>query len=232
VAPAAYNLAIETTTRTGSVTLGRGDERIATAELPPQRRHSVDLMPEIDRLCRARGIGPRDLAEIYISIGPGSFTGLRIGVTTAKTLAHVLNLKVVAVETLDVIAQNAPADLPTDAAVGVGVNLKGDTVYACLFRRDGARWTRAGEPALATLAEFLAKAPPRAWLLGDPLPPVPAGFEGVTVLPQELASPRSDALWGLGRDAARRGRYVDPPALLPLYVREPEAEELWKKRNR
>lgn len=226
-----YNLALETTTRTGSITLGRGDERLATVGLPPQRRHSVDLMPEIDRLCQTHGIGPADFSEIHVSVGPGSFTGLRIGITTAKTLAHVLNLKTVAVPTLDVIAQNAPDDLPADACVAVCVTLKADAVYGGLFRKTAGRWTPVRAPELIALADLLAAAPPRVWLLGDPLPEIAAHRGGVTELPKEIAPPRSEVVWELGREAARRGEFVDPPALLPLYVREPEAEELWKKWN-
>src|SRR5688500_8967170 len=106
--PGAHNLAIETSTRVGSVTLGRGDEVVQTVEMPEQRRHTVDLMPTIDKLCQRHSLAPADIGEMYVSVGPGSFTGLRIGIATAKALAQVLGMRLIAVPTLEVVAQNVP----------------------------------------------------------------------------------------------------------------------------
>ncbi len=82
-----YNLAIETSSRSASIALGCADRLIEAVDLPPQRRHNVGLMPAIDRLCGAHGVTPRDLAEVYVSLGPGSFTGLRVAVAAVKMLA-------------------------------------------------------------------------------------------------------------------------------------------------
>jgi tRNA threonylcarbamoyladenosine biosynthesis protein TsaB len=263
-----FNLAIETSGRAGSVTLGRGDELIATAALPPPApppRRSVDLMPTIDALCRAHGVGPAQVGEVYVSIGPGSFTGLRIAVATAKVLAPTLGVKLVSVPTLDVVAQNVPTDIDADH-VAVCLNLKRNSVYAGVFGREPARdaavlgatgglpasargasstdhtggqaasgtpmWVLVSEPALMSMADLLQTAPRPLALVGDPLPPIPEGLaEGVLVLDRRLAAPRSEAVWRLGRAAARRGDFADPFALVPLYVRPPEAVELWNKRH-
>ena len=229
-----FNLAIETSGRAGSVTLGCGDELIESRDLPPQQRHTADLMPTIDALCRDHAVAPRDLAELYLSIGPGSFTGLRIGVATAKTLAHVLNIKLVAVPTLDVLAQNAPAPAPGDhgAHLAVCLNLKGQTSYIGFYRWSQNEWQRVGDPALRTMDELLLAAPRPVMILGDPLPEMTGGSDSsVTILPAELAAARSAAVWRLGRAAAKRGAFVDPVQLVPLYVRPVEAEELWKLRH-
>lgn len=226
-----YNLALETTTRSGSITLGRGDLPIATVDLPPQRRHSVDLMPEIDRLCKLHNIGPKQFSEIYISVGPGSFTGLRIGIATAKTLAHVLKLNIVAVPTLDVIAQNAPVDLPFEAIIAVCITLKADTVYGGLFKKVDDRWMSYRPPELIAVDGLLTNIQQHLWILGYPLPDSLTQHKSITVLPMHLASPRSEIVWRLGRRAACHGDFVQPLSLTPLYVREPEAEELWKKRH-
>lgn len=226
-----YNLALETTTRSGSITLGRGDLSIASVDLPPQRRHSVDLMPEIDRLCKLHNIRPKQFSEIYVSVGPGSFTGLRIGIATAKTLAHVLQLKLVAVPTLDVLAQNAPADLPSNATIAVCITLKADTVYGGLFRKVSDRWMSSHSPELISIDGLLAKSQQHLWVLGHPLPDAVTQYQNVTVLPMHLASPQSDVVWAMGRRAACNGDFVQPLSLAPLYIREPEAEELWKRRN-
>ncbi len=233
----AHNLAIETSGPLGSVTLGRGSELLETAQLPPQQRHTLDLMPVIQRLCRGHAITSEDLGEIYVSIGPGSFTGLRIGVTTAKMLAQVLGVKVVAVPTLEVVARNAPAPKSTgqDSALprlAVCLNVKNETAYTGLFAWNGQAWESDGQPALMTLAQLLDYAPRPLMLLGDPLPALPEPLpNGVTLLPADLALASSEAVWHLGRSASNREQYIDPLALLPLYARRPEAEELWEKRH-
>lgn len=236
-----FNLAIETSSPRGSVTLGEGDRLIETMPLPPQRRHTVDLMPVIDALCKARAVRPAELREVYVSVGPGSFTGLRISIATVKALALSLGLRVFAVPTLDALALHAPdptqspqanpAALP---ALAVVMNLKGDNVYSSLFAWSGDAWRATHAPALRTMGELLAAAPRgRAlWLLGDPVPPMPDSASQVVRLAPELATPRSEAVWRLGRGMASRGATpTDPATLVPLYIRPVEAEVLWEKRQ-
>ena len=225
-----YSLAIETSGPVGSVTLGRADEPLETVELPPQRRHRVDLMPAIDELMRRHGAAPIGLAELYVSIGPGSFTGLRIAAATVKMLAQVLGVQVATVPTLDVLAGNVPAP-ERGEALAVCLNMKGPTVYTGVFRRQNERWELDGPPALCTMAQLLSVAPRPLQLLGDPIPAFPAEDE-VTALPANRAVPRSNVVWRLGREMAGRNEFVDPIALLPLYARRPEAEELWEKNRR
>ncbi|MEM0915630.1 MAG: tRNA (adenosine(37)-N6)-threonylcarbamoyltransferase complex dimerization subunit type 1 TsaB [Planctomycetota bacterium] len=221
-------LAIETSQRQASIALGRGDELIASCELPQLKRHNLELMPTIDALMRDHGMGPGDLREVYVSVGPGSFTGLRVAVATGKLLALALPaIKLVAVPTLDVLAAQAPAEVEH---VAVCLNTKKDTVYAATYgTADKAGFRRPfATPTLGTLPDLLADAPPGTALLGDPLPEVP---DGVAVLGPTLARPRAETVYRLGRRLAAAGEYVDPHALMPIYAREPEAVSLWKQRH-
>lgn len=232
----AYNLAIETSGRIGSVTLGKmasdgppGGQIVASTTMPEQRRHTVDLMPTIDRLAREHGVTPTDLAEVYVSIGPGSFTGLRIGIATAKMLALSLGARLVGVPTLDVLAHNAPPEID---CVATCLNLKRDTVYANVFRREADGWQPLREPSLTTMDELLWRCPRPVGLIGDPLPPLPEnGTAGATLLPPTFAHARSEIVWKLGRSRAERNAFTPEPELLPLYVRQPEAVELWNQRE-
>lgn len=217
-----FNLALETSSSVGSIALGREDARLATADVSQHRRHNLDLMPTIARLCDKHGVRPADLAEVYVSIGPGSFTGLRIGIATAKMLAITVGARVVAVPTLDVLVQNAPT---ASSPVAAALNHKGDTMWSAVYGWHGERWTVVVQPALRTMAQLLTTTP--AAILGDPLPPL----EGVALLPPDLAVPRSDALWRLGREAAKRGDFINAMTLAPLYARDPEAVALWESRN-
>jgi tRNA threonylcarbamoyladenosine biosynthesis protein TsaB len=233
---APYNLAIETSGRTGSISLGRGGELLAGAVMPEsvRRDHRVDLMPTIDQLCRAQGVAAAQIGEVYVSIGPGSFTGLRVAVTTAKMFALVGRCRVVAVPSLDVVAQNAPSPevSPTTApaALAVWLNMKKETAYAGVFHWEGGQWVRAGEPGQHTMAQLLAAAPRPLAILGEVLPAFVAP-EGVTILPADLATARSEVVWRLGQQQAQAGAFVDPLALAPFYGRQPEAVELWDRRH-
>src|ERR1051325_7330032 len=103
-------LAIETSGRIGSVALVDETGAIKEREFPHGLQHAAGLIPLIDELCSARGWKPADLREVYVSAGPGSFTGLRIGITLSKTLAFVTGAKLVAVPTMRVLVENAPSE--------------------------------------------------------------------------------------------------------------------------
>ncbi len=220
-----FHLAIETSGRVGSIALGRDDALLGRVELTQTRRHNVELMPAIDAICRTHDARPADLAVVSVSLGPGSFTGLRVGVTAAKMLAFATGCRLVGVPTLDVLARNVPP--PHDAAL-VGLNLKQETVYGGWFMRAADHWRACGEPRLATLDDLLDDAPPAhaPALLGDPLP----GFDAtrharLTRLPGELALARAEHVWRIGLQLAAEQRFADPLTLAPLYVRLPDAVE-------
>jgi tRNA threonylcarbamoyladenosine biosynthesis protein TsaB len=222
-----FNLAIETSSRAGSVAIGRSGRLLEAASLPPQRRHAVDLMPMIDRLTARHGARPADLRELYCSVGPGSFTGLRIGVTTAKVIAQVTGARIAPVGSLDVVARNAPAGVDR---LAVCLNAKRGQCFTGVYQRDGEDWRPLLEPSLLGPAELMRRIEPPLAVIGDALPP----FDwprGVTLLPPELAEPRAEIVWRLGRRAADAGRFVTPWALTPLYVRLPEAEEVWQLKH-
>lgn len=226
--PGPFNLAIETSTRAASLCLGRGDEIIAAVDLPPQRRHRVGLLPGLAALCREHDVTPDQLGELYVSLGPGSFTGLRVAMASVKMLALAHPLKLVGVPTLNALAQRAPADA---RHVAVCLNLKRETMWCGLFERRGGSLSAASEPALRTMDELLAAAPRPVAVLGDPLPARSTWPEDVRVLPAELARPEASAVWRVGRAMAARGAFVEPAQLAPIYARPPEAVQLWNERH-
>ena len=233
-------LAIETASRVGSVAVSRGDTLLEERSLPQGRRHNVELMQGIADLCRMQRITPHDLAEVYVSLGPGGFTGLRVGLATAKMLALTLGLRVVGVPTLDGVAQNA--DLENDnppPRLAVCINHKADLAWSAIYhRRDapgpGGLWYDAvTEPALLTLPDLLADQPRPITLLSERLPdPLDdLADDGVYVMGEGYATPRARFTWAVGRAMAARGEFADPATLTPLYAREPEAVRLWQRRH-
>ncbi|MEX1015225.1 MAG: tRNA (adenosine(37)-N6)-threonylcarbamoyltransferase complex dimerization subunit type 1 TsaB [Phycisphaeraceae bacterium] len=227
-----YNLAIETASRHGSLALGRGDELLATVALPVQRRHRVGLLPGIAAICAEHDVTAGDLGELYVSLGPGSFTGLRVAMASAATLSLAQPVKIVGVPTLEALARNTPTE---HERVAVCLNVKRGTAWSAVYEREGDGWRIIVEPALRSLGELLELAARPTALLGDPLPTPPEVPEpwpaGVTVLNGELARPRAEAVWRIGRERARQQMFIPPADLRPIYAREPEAVTLWNQRH-
>jgi tRNA threonylcarbamoyladenosine biosynthesis protein TsaB len=221
-----YNLAIETSTRDGSVALGRGDDLIEAAGVGRQQRHVVALMPKIDELMREHGATPDQLGELYISIGPGSFTGLRVAVTIAKMLARVHGSKIVAVPTLEAVAANVSTDHPH---LAVCLNAKGGRCFTGLFNRTDDRWQATGEAELMTPKQVAQAAPRPLAMVGDQAVGQLDWPADVQIVDPAQSVPVAKHVWRLGRAMAGARRFVDPYELTPLYVRLPDAEEKWQQ---
>ena len=99
-------LAIETSSRVGSVAIALGEKMLAETIFSGPMRHSAEIFPAIQELLNRYNKKSREIEHVYISIGPGSFTGLRIATTIAKSMYLASAVKIVAVDTLDVIAAN------------------------------------------------------------------------------------------------------------------------------
>lgn len=223
-----YGLAIEMSCPQGSVTLCHDDMELDTLSIPKPHRHAIELMSTIDQLCKQHQVGPKQIGEIYVSIGPGSFTGLRIAVATVKIFARVIGSRLVAVATTDVVAENAPQDR---LHVAVCLNTKKNQMYAAVYRRASSTWRKIMGPDLMTPSELCARGPSPLAVLGEHLPDYGWPTD-VECLDATLAVPNSRMVWRLGRQLAKRGEFVDAIKFLPLYARAPEAVELWQNRTR
>jgi tRNA threonylcarbamoyladenosine biosynthesis protein TsaB len=218
-------LAIETSGRIGSIALIERAQVIEEAEFPHGLKHAAEILPMIDRLSRARGWSPKDLEQIYVSAGPGSFTGLRIGITLAKTLAFATGVKLVAVPSVRVLAENAPPDARHLIIV---LDAKRDQVFTARFERIGHEWLQREEAHLDILSSMVARSPRPVYLLGEGIPfheAFVAKEQGVYMTPPESWRARAGAVAKLGMAMAESGEFVDPFALVPVYIRKPEAEE-------
>ena len=254
--PAGYTLALETSSLWGSAALGRAGTLLAEQSLERPRKHASDLLPVIDRLCRDADIEPAELREVYVSIGPGSFTGLRVGVTVARMLALAHGARVVAVPTLTVIAQNAlEADDPPERVVVI-TDAKRRHVYTATFERqreghikrqvDGHTerqgdsyaesqadgYTALTEPTEQDPAQLFAAEPPTCAILGSGATEHREAVEssGLRVLPDSLSRPHARTVFALGTSLAQQGNYTAARELVPHYVRRVEAEERWEER--
>jgi len=224
------SIAIETSCERGGVALGAGDTLVESMDFQADRRHAVQLVARLDELLKIRGLTPGDVAEVYVSVGPGSFTGLRVGVTVARTLAQTVpGLKCVAVPSVLAVAENA-ADLDCER-LAVVLDAKFESVYAARFTRRDGQLVTDGEPAIQPAADFIAEIPKPVTLIGEGLGYHDLAREGVTLADESLRLPRADGVWKAGRKLASASQFIDYHKLKPLYLRRPEAVRLWEQRQ-
>jgi len=226
-------LAIETSGSVGSVALVQDGIVVASDIFPHGLQHAAKIIPAIDALCTAQRWLPADIREVYVSAGPGSFTGLRIGITLAKTLAFATGAKVVPVPTVNVLAQNAPVEARYLIIV---LDAKRGQIFTARFEKFDDAWVVQQEARLSTLADMLADSPRPVYLLGEGLPyhadKIPAGDASVICAAEETWRASASAVAKLGYAAAQRGEFVDAMQLTPIYIRMPEAQEKWEAARR
>jgi tRNA threonylcarbamoyladenosine biosynthesis protein TsaB len=238
------SIAIETSCRYGGVALGLGERLAAKIDFDAASRHATHLVVRLRDLVSSQGLGPSDVNEVYVSAGPGSFTGVRVGITVARTLAQAVpGLRCVAVSSAAAVAQNA-AGLDWQH-LAVILDAKDDLVYAQTFSRPPASQVpprqrglemSSAEPAVVPLAEFLAAAPKPLTLIGEGLiyhqiDPAAFGPGQVTPADPSICYPTAEGVWTVGRRLASAGQFTEYHHLLPIYARRSEAERLWDLRH-
>jgi len=224
-------LAIETSSRTGSAALATEAAVAASARLSGQMNHAGELMPAVDALLKEQGWAADTLTDIFVSIGPGSFTGLRIAVTVARTLAWSVGARIVAVPTVDVLARNALGANPAPANLAIILDAKREQVYAAAFELHGGTYEKVIDAHLAEPGPFLDRCPQPLAVLGEGIAYHQEAIDesGATILDQGLWVPRAEHVYHAGMQTARAGAYTPGGVLLPLYIRRPEAEEKWEQ---
>ncbi|MGA2067250.1 MAG: tRNA (adenosine(37)-N6)-threonylcarbamoyltransferase complex dimerization subunit type 1 TsaB [Thermoguttaceae bacterium] len=216
-------LALETTEAIGSVAAAAGDKLLAQQQLNPAQRSAQSLAPAIRALLEEVGWRPGDVELVAVSVGPGSFTGLRVGVTTAKVFAYAVGAGVLGINTLEVIAAAAPPEVTSLHAV---MEAQRGDVVAQAFRRDPNGWLQPAGPApLVPLRAWLAGLPPGAIVSGPGL--VRAGDlpPGVAALDPAYWAPTAANVARLAQRHYAAGRRDDLWGLIPHYSRRPAAEE-------
>jgi tRNA threonylcarbamoyladenosine biosynthesis protein TsaB len=217
-------LSVDTTARAGSVAVLRGPVVVAELTGDAAVPHGQRLPLDLERVLAQAGLGIADVSLLAVAAGPGSFTGIRIGIATVQGLAMSRGLRVVPVSTLDALAQ---AGANATRAVATWIDAHRGEVYGALYG-PGGRDTRV--PAAAATAETLLAG------LGEPLGTGGAVFIGdgavryrdviaaalgerATILP----TPPLAGLIGQIAAAEPAGA-VGPHALVPIYVRKPDVE--------
>ena len=212
-------LALEASTLAGGVALLDDERLVAEYVLDVSLTHSERLLATIDRVLADARWAPEDLDGLAVAVGPGSFTGLRVAVSTVKGLALALAVPVAAVPTLDAMAAAVPfACLPVCAVIAA----RRDEVYACLYRWQERGMRREWDYVALTPAALANRFIEPVILAGDGAAMIASRYARPLPSPRRLPAPACVGMLGLAR--LRAGEVVKPADLAPLYVRPPEAE--------
>lgn len=240
-------LGVDTTTNNGSIALLDNDNIIGEYTLNISLTHSERLMPSIDRILADTGLTIHKIDGFAVSLGPGSFTGIRIGISVVRSLAQELNKEVVGVPTLDGLAYNL---YPTQYLVCPIINALKDEVWTALYtcgpaRSAGARKIKKLSPYQATAITGLIDTIHSQKDFQD----TPVIFLGNAVglyrsllkkafgkravfAPVGRCFPRGASIAEIGMDEFKRNKQKTWREILPLYIRKSEAEIRWRERNK
>ncbi|NOX62744.1 MAG: tRNA (adenosine(37)-N6)-threonylcarbamoyltransferase complex dimerization subunit type 1 TsaB [Chloroflexi bacterium] len=213
-------LAIDTATDFASIALYDGAQALSEYHWRSHRRHTVELAPRVDRLLREQGLKPNDLTALAVAIGPGSYTGVRVGLSLAKGVVLALNLPIIGVPTLDVAAYpHLDGGLPVCALAAAGRRRYGWAIYAAGERPP----QRVGDWRLGDLEQVLAQVKPPLRFTGELSPTDRArlremwGDEAI-ITPPALSLRRAGVLAELAWMRLQTGEVDDPVMLSPIYL--------------
>jgi tRNA threonylcarbamoyladenosine biosynthesis protein TsaB len=222
-----YALALETSGERGGVALGRGRVVLGSSALETFSRHAVDLLPKIAALCAAHHVSPRDIVRVMLSIGPGSFTGLRLGATVARMIALANEATVTTVPSHAVIARNALDLAEPPPLVAVLADAKRGRVYGTLFDRADSLYLARAATVEIEPSSLLSPFGAACAVMGEGVSRHRAAIEaaGCVILPESTFHARPETVYRLGASLLGGSRVVDRRDLIPLYIRPPECEE-------
>lgn len=218
-------LAIETSGRAGSIAIRANGSLLADVQLAATgRRHARTLIPEIRDLLKSQGMEPSEIQLLAVSIGPGSFTGLRVGAVCAKTFAYAVGCKLIGVDTFLAVAA---AQSEAKRVWVIEDALRGDLCIGEYECHEG-RWRSITPPRLLpfeTCREMLTRDVPvtgpgvEQW--GDEL----EALQVPLITPPELRVSQARWIAAVGEQLAEQGTLSDPWTLEPFYMRRSAAEE-------
>ena len=217
-------IGVETSSSAFSVAASDGARVSAALSADGVGRPSVLLTDWIEQASAKAGFALPEIDGFAVSIGPGSFTGLRVGVTTVKTLAWALKKPVLPVSSLEVIAQNLEWQR---AEICVFVDARRKKVYSALFSSDGAGTIRRlTEDRLAVPEDLLKQLKPGTLLVGDGIrryPELTAGA-GFSCAPEKEWVPLASSLCRIAASRWPAGALDDPHPLVPQYLYSQESD--------
>jgi tRNA threonylcarbamoyladenosine biosynthesis protein TsaB len=214
-------LALDTATQTIGLGLHDGSQVLAEYSWRGGGYQTVQLAPEVALMLRRAGVSPDALTAVAVALGPGSYTGLRIGLALAKGLALARNLPLVGIPTMEILAQSQPRrSEPMLAVIKAGRG----RIAGVWYKWGRRAWRPKGEAEGLTWTEVVARLEEVTYICGELDPEgreVLRGEEMAILAPPALCIRRPSFLAELAWKKVRSGKLPDPAALVPIYLKEP-----------
>ena len=220
-------LGIEAATRVASVAVISEEKILAEISQEAKLTHSETLLPQIEQALKIANVEKVD--AVAVSIGPGSFTGLRIGLATAKALCYAWNTKIIGVPTLQAISYHFPT---SNAIVIPMLDAQKNRAYFQKFKNCRA----LSKLEIKSIDEIVAGAgniDAEIFLCGDVLHKIKIDLpQNVKIAPINCRMPRAVNVALFGKNLIDAGGISNVMNIEPLYIRRSEAEELWEQRQK
>ena len=226
-------LGIETATEQVSVAIGGHEGVLGLFEVCRGRRHAETLTPAIDFLCQQADIELSEISVVAVDIGPGLFTGMRVGLAAGKALAHALRVPMIGMSSLDLLAFPLRH---TDRAIAAVIDARRGELFYALYRPVPGGVQRVIEPRCGRVDDFIGDVMPRGHDLvcvGDGALRYRDEIEAelrCDVAEQFLSRPSAAPLVQLAHARALREEWVNPWEIQPMYLRLPDAQINWQTR--
>ena len=228
-------LAIETSSLVSSVAVMNDERLLGEITIQAGLTHSEQLVPHIDTLLRMTQVQKSELQGVVVSSGPGSFTGLRIGMGTAKAMAYALHIPLYGVMTMDALARNIPY---TSHIICTVIDAQKQHVYAALYTYEGERLRQLEAPFVVSadlLVERLQTKGDAVIFVGDGIKriaPLVENVEHLHIADPMYRIPRASSLLVASRERIALGETENPMDMVPYYIRRSEAEVLWEAKHK
>lgn len=228
-------LGIDTATSQAGCAIGGHEGVIASAQCAKGRRHAENLAPAIDFICGQSQIELNEISVVAVDLGPGLFTGLRVGIATGMGLAHALGIPMIGVPSLDLLAF---AVRFSPRLIVTAIDARRSELYYALYRQVPGGIQRLTEHAVGTPEDLVADLSERReemLLVGDGIHRYRGQFETLSkaeIADAGLSYPSAASLVQLAHAQALREQFVQPTELAPIYLRKPDAEINWVTRDR
>ena len=228
-------LGIETATASAGCAIGGHEGVLAHASSGRGRRHAENLVPAIQFICTQAQIELSEISVVAVDVGPGLFTGLRVGIATAKSLAYALKVPMIGVPSLDLLA--FPVRF-TNRLIAAAIDARRGELYYAFYRQVPGGIQRIGDHQVGTpddLASELLLSREEILLVGDGAHRYAETFEGmsrVELVDHGFSHPSANSLVQLAHARALREQFAQPDDVDPIYLRKPDAEINWVTRDR
>lgn len=227
-------LGIESATSHVGCAIGGHEGVLASATSGRPRRHAETLAPQIEFLLRQAQIDISEISVVAVDIGPGLYTGLRVGLSTAMATAFGLSVPMIGVSSLDLVA--FPLRHST-RLIAAAIDARRGELFTAFYRQVPGGLQRTTEPAVVTPDELYAQLQAtgsECLVVGDGALRYRDQLSTLTkveVVDESLAYPSASSLVSLAHAKAMREEFVQPAEISPLYLRRPDAEVNWKTRG-